>query len=188
MGEDKKDFLVEELKLKRLPKRVVIRRAALKKLLMRGYHSQEDYSKILNVSISTIKRDIAVVESELEEELKKENISALLKDFSLQNQGAYEEAWETYKKSKHPNARIGALRLIHEFQQDKIKILQSIGIIREVAPAERKSIEISFLRPDWLKTKPPESDKNGSNEPGTDGKDKNNVELPPVEPAGEVSQ
>lgn len=175
--------LVEELKPRRTEKKVLIRRAELKKLLMRGYHSQEEYSKLLNVSVSTIKKDLDIVQNELFEGLNKENIEKILNDFKLQNQGAYEEAWETYKKSKHPNARVGALRLIHEFQQDKIKILQSLGIIREVAPAERKSITIEFIRPDWLTTKSPGSDKNGS---GTNGKDKNNVELPPVEPAGEV--
>jgi hypothetical protein len=155
---------------------------------MRGYHTQEEYAKLLNVSVSTIKKDLDIVQNELFEGLKKENIEKILNDFNLQNQGAYEEAWETYKKSKHPNVRVGALRLIHEFQQDKIKILQSLGIIREVAPAERKSIEISFVRPDWLKTKPPEGDKNGSNESGTNGTDKNNIELPPMEPSGKVSQ
>jgi Trp operon repressor len=177
--------LVEPLKPRRTEKKVLIRREELRKLLMQGHPTQEKLAKILNVSVSTIKKDMLIIETEKENLLTKENMSALLTDFLWQNEGAYQEAWETYKKSKHPNARIGALRLIKEFQGDKIKIMQSIGIIREVAPAERKFIEVSFIRPDWLKTKPPESDKNGS---GTNGKDKNNVELPPVEPSGEVPQ
>jgi Trp operon repressor len=180
--------LVEELKPKKTPRKVIIRRANLRMILMRGYHTREELVKRLNVSSATISRDMEVVQKELEEELKKEDMIKLLNDFKLQNQGAYEEAWKLFEKTKHPNAKIGALRLIHDFQNDKIKILQSLGIIREVAPLERRAIEISFVRPEWLKTKPPESDKNGSNEPGTNGTDKNNIELPPVEPAGEVSQ
>lgn len=146
----KSNEIVDELKPRKTPRKVVIRRANLRMILMRGYHTRDELVKRLSVSSATISRDMQVVQEELEEELKKEDMIKLLNDFKLQNQGAYEEAWKLFEKTKHPNAKIGALRLIHDFQNDKIKILQSLGIIREVAPLERKSMIVKFIKPEWM--------------------------------------
>jgi predicted MPP superfamily phosphohydrolase len=179
--DENKIELVEPLKKRRTENKVLIRREILRKLLMEGHPTQMQLANALKVSRKTIEIDMRAVEEEKLSLLSKENAIAILIDYLWQNKGAYEQAWELFKKAKHPNIKIGALRLIHDFHQDKIKVMQSLGMLKAVSPEERKSIEISFVKPDWIK-----KDENNGNDKS--GKNKDNTELLSVESAGEVPQ
>lgn len=109
--------------------------------MMRGYHTQEELAASLKVHRGTVARDLIVIRKQLKKELDKQKFEDILRDFLMQIQGTYEEAWRTYAKATSP-IKVRALRLIHDIQANKIKVLQSLGVVRELAPALREPFEV----------------------------------------------
>lgn len=123
---------------------VRLRREKVKKLLFRGHRSQLQIAVELKVSPRTIASDVKAVLPEIEKEIDKmeKEVRPILRDFFKQTEGLLDAAWSAHDRADNSNARIGALRVIHDLLFNKVKMLQSLGKIREVAAAQREPMEI----------------------------------------------
>lgn len=133
---------------------VKLRREKVKKLLLRGHRSYAEMALQLKVSLRTVSCDVKAVLPEIEKEIEKmsRDVETVLKDFLKQMEGAFDAAWAAHDRAgDNTNAKIKALRIIRDILCDKVKIMQSLGIIRELAPAQREPIKVEFVDPEWMK-------------------------------------
>jgi len=158
------------------------RRNRLKKLIMRGYHSQETLAKALECSRSTIERDLIIIHEEIDAELAKEKVDDILKDFMLQTRGSYEDIQNMYSASNDDFIKLRAQKQLQELREAKIKILQSLGMIKEVAPAQREPLVFEFIKPEWKEEKEPAAEKE------EEVKNENKSSVPALGTSDTVSQ
>ena len=137
-----------------MSEKIRIRREQVKRLMMLGAFSQEKAAKELKVNRATIIRDIKAIQEEMREMIKTIDLDTMLSEILLKMDERQKEAWKLFVQGKNEHARINALRLTQNIDIEKIKVLQSLGIIRELAPAQREPITIEFKKPYWEKDEP----------------------------------
>jgi len=173
----------EEVKKKRaLNHDTLDRREKIKKILCRSYHTGLEIKNALEkqgikISMRTIDRDMVEVKAQLRKEVSGEKVEDMFENFHIQNRGLEEEMWNAFIKTGSDQAKASIGRVIHEIQMDRIKLLQSMGIIREVLPVQTEPLIFSWEKPEWSKPKVEE-----------DKKDESNTEVQPMEQAGAVPQ
>jgi len=150
------------------------RREKLKGLIMRSYHTQEELAKALGMTRKTIQRDMEVIKEEIKTQAGEGKFEDLLNDFMAKITASYNDVSGIIAGSADENVKLKGQRLLNELRESRIKILQSLGIVRELAPLERKAVVVKFVKPEWM-----------TNE---NSGDENKPELPAVQNTEEVSQ
>lgn len=110
--------------------KVLARREKVKQLVVRGLTILE-ISEALSVSPATIKRDLSVIRQEFKELANNRAFEEVLTDFLMNYDAVFREAWKTYFSTQNENVKLGALNLVTKIFDNKIKILQSLGVIKE---------------------------------------------------------
>jgi len=107
------------------------RRTKVKTLMIRGLTEKEIADK-LNVSRSTIARDKRALKDKLKDNLDDEPIKEVLFEMDSYLESIAHEYWKMYyKDGQKENIKLGCLNSLKSVINDKIKLLQSLGIIRE---------------------------------------------------------
>ncbi|MCD6476583.1 MAG: HTH domain-containing protein [Candidatus Aenigmarchaeota archaeon] len=125
-----------------------IRREKVKALLIRGV-SIENISKTLDVHRNTINNDIKRIKEEINKEIKKESLDAVLFHFVASYDEIGKELWKTYISSKNENVKLGALNSLMKLTKEKIEILQRLGILEShVLPDQSINIQVTIVEPE----------------------------------------
>lgn len=85
------------------------------------------------INIRTLQRDILELRSIIEKSISKKstNIITVLSEFMIRNNEAYRETWKLYAATGDDKTKARCLEIINRMNHDGVKILQSLGIIRE---------------------------------------------------------
>ena len=128
--------------------KIRIRRGKLKKLMFSGYRSQEELAKALGVGRRTIERDMRAIEKDINKELDKK-LKIVIRNFLMRNRQKYNAAWNIFATTQNDSAKVGAIRILDDIDNNEIRVLQSVGLIRAVGPETRGPIVVKFEKPDW---------------------------------------
>jgi hypothetical protein len=114
------------------PKR---RRALVRRYKIRGW-TNADLARLFSVRERTIERDLAAIREEVWGSLDTdEGARALLREIyaelRLAEDEVVREAWQLYMKTTNDSVKLGCLRLVGERQAELIKVMQSLGLLRE---------------------------------------------------------
>lgn len=156
------------------------RRSKLKLLVMKSYHTQEELAAALKTSTKTIERDLEKIKVELEEQAGKGEFNEVLSDFLAKITGSYNNVATIIAGTSDDRVKIKGEELLNALRESRIKIMQSLGIVRELAPMERKAVVVRFVKPEWMR--------NGNTSTAADAGSGSTNELPAVCDTGEVSQ
>ena len=118
------------------------RRNKVKKMLVRGI-TQEQMADSLDVSRRTIARDIDAIKNEVKEKVKEEPIEEVLTDLEATLDVLRKEYWKIYHDNEASHTtKLRALKNINDSVENRIKLLQKLGIVRK----EADKLEISESR------------------------------------------
>jgi len=117
--------------MNKLSAKVQVRREKIKRLLVMGIPNTT-IMKELQLKDATFYHDISMIKSEVLALLKKEPIENLLYEYSIMTDTVAKELWKTYHEVTNDNVKVIALNSIVKVMHEKIKILQSLGIIRQM--------------------------------------------------------
>jgi len=125
-----------------------IRREKVKALLVRGV-SIEDISKALTVHRNTINNDIKRIKEEINNEIRQESLEAVLFHFVASYDEIGKELWKTYISSKNENVKLGALNSLMKLTDEKIEILQRLGILESyTSPDQNIEVKVTIVQPE----------------------------------------
>lgn len=134
------ELSVKKLKLK-------ARRRQVKEWSLEGDLTQEKMAKRLNVSFMTVARDMVAIRDEMALEIKRDTFNKALLDFKKHSDQILSSAWGIYNNSEDDRARVAALRVVQREKSDRIRILQSLGLIREIEPEAITDFIVRFKKP-----------------------------------------
>jgi len=112
------------------PAKVVLRREKIKKMIVRGIPNAK-IIETLKVAQPTFYNDLKEIREEINASLRTEPIEKILMELILTTDTSLSELWSLYYRTENDNVKLGAQNSIIKVMSEKIKILQSLGIIRE---------------------------------------------------------
>jgi hypothetical protein len=162
------------------------RRSKVAELDSQG-HSQPEISRILQVSIGTVNRDLSILRQQAKENIKKYIDERLPEEYEKCLVGLNaitKEAWNTAQNAEDKREKIQALSLAKECYSMKLDLLTNATVVDD-------AIRFVSVRPKE-KIKPSsnssnEGDKEESNEPDYD-EDEDQLEEEQEEKAGEINE
>ena len=114
-----------------LPLKTQLRREKIIPLLVKG-NSLHKIALELSVSVSTIKRDIDSLRSEVIDNFHEKPLDNFLGECLLQIKEVTNECWKSVVESKKESSRISSLNLILKTIDTKMTILEKFGIEYEM--------------------------------------------------------
>ncbi len=107
------------------------RRSQVKKMLVRGV-TQEKMAEQLDVTRRTVARDVKHIKEEIKDKIKEEPIEEVLTDLEATLDILKQEYWKIYHDKEATNSvKLRALKSINESVENRIKLLQKLGVVRE---------------------------------------------------------
>lgn len=106
----------------------LIRQEKVKKLLICGLNIRE-ISDNLKVCPKTTSRDIKEIRETIIAEVTKEPLTTFLSDFLLMQESIIRECWRKYYAVNNESVQVGILNSLQRLFENRIKILQTLGII-----------------------------------------------------------
>lgn len=111
------------------------RREVVKKCMCQGLTVKQTLEVLrkrkIKAAEKTVDRDISAVKAEVRKEIEMGglNIHEILSDFLMKYDEAYAQAWSAHRGAVSSKEKVFALRIIKDLLGDRIKILQSLGLI-----------------------------------------------------------
>jgi Trp operon repressor len=172
---------IETLSIKVERSQIEWRRSKITELDSQG-HSQSEISRILQVSIGTVNRDLSILRQQAKDNIKKYIDERLPEEYEKCLVGLTaitKEAWNTAHNTEDKREKIQALSLAKECYSMKLDLLTNATVvddaIRFVSSKTKENLESST-----------EYDKEKLNEPDYD-EDKDRLEEKQEEETGEVT-
>ncbi|MBS3063704.1 MAG: HTH domain-containing protein [Candidatus Diapherotrites archaeon] len=126
--------------------KVELRRELVKQLIPRQF-SQSAIATKLDVSRSTIQRDVEAIKARIRDETSNSRPSDFLAGIIINHEVILRELWKLADSTSHPNIKLGALKQISSQWIAHTELLYKLGFINEAVKGTPENL--SFV--DYLK-------------------------------------